>query len=243
MLIDSSHLRRPSNWSSIWKLKVPPKIRNLIWRMCRGCLPTRMRLQDKGVQCPMHCVSCDSGQEDMAHLFFHSSFAIQVWRFAGLWSHIQNVIATAAPVTDMIFNLLKTLPTEQKQTLAAMVWTIWKHRNLKVWEDKTETAATAVERARAMISDWQLANLSLPAADSAVTTVSSAHLSPNAATSSSPAAAMVRWKKPGVGRYKCNVDAAFSSSFNHMGIGICIRDEEGTFILGEFPLSTLGCGW
>jgi hypothetical protein len=80
----------------------------------------------------MHCVSCDSGQEDMTHLFFHYSFAVQVWRFAGLWSHIQNVIATVVPVTDMIFNLLETLPTEQKQTLAAMVWNIWKHRNLKV---------------------------------------------------------------------------------------------------------------
>jgi len=192
-----------------------------------------MRLQDKGVQCPTHCVSCDSSQEDMAHLFFHCSFAVQVWRFAGLWSHIQNVIATFVPVTYMIFNLLETLPTEQKQTLAAMVWSIWKHRNLKVWENKTETAATVVERARVMISDWQLANLSLPAATAAVTTGSAAHLSPNAATSSSPAAAMVRWKKSSVGRYKCNVDATFSSSFNRTGIGICIRDEEGTFVLAK----------
>ena len=131
-LIYFSHLRRPGNWSSIWKLKVPPKIQNLIWRMCRDCLPTRMRLQDKGVQCPTHCVSCDSGQEDMAYLYFHCSFAVQVWRFAGLWSHIQNVIETAVPVTNMIFNMMETLLTEQKQTLAAMVWSIWKPRNLKV---------------------------------------------------------------------------------------------------------------
>ena len=133
----------------------------------------------------------------------------------------------------MIFNLLETLPTEQKQTLAAMVWSIWKHRNLKVWKDKTETAATAVERARVMISDWQLANLSLLVAASVVTAGSAAHLSPKAATSSSPAAAMVRWKKPSVGSYKCNVDAAFSSSFNRTGIGICIQDEEGTFVLAK----------
>jgi hypothetical protein len=75
-LIDSSHLLRPDNWSVIWKFKIPPKIRNLSWRICRGCLPTRMRLQDKGVQCPTHCVSCDSGQEDLAHLLFDCSFAV-----------------------------------------------------------------------------------------------------------------------------------------------------------------------
>jgi hypothetical protein len=34
--------------------------------MCRGCLPTRIRLHDKGVQCPTQCVSCVSPHEDMA---------------------------------------------------------------------------------------------------------------------------------------------------------------------------------
>jgi len=36
-LIDSAHLRRPKNSSDIWKLKVPPKGRNLVRRMCRDC--------------------------------------------------------------------------------------------------------------------------------------------------------------------------------------------------------------
>jgi hypothetical protein len=34
------HHQRPRDWSVIWRLKVPPKVKNLIWRMCRGCLPT-----------------------------------------------------------------------------------------------------------------------------------------------------------------------------------------------------------
>jgi hypothetical protein len=28
------------DWDSLWRTKVPPKVRNLIWRICRGCLPT-----------------------------------------------------------------------------------------------------------------------------------------------------------------------------------------------------------
>ena len=50
-LIDSSHLRCSWSWSRIWHLKVPPKVKNLVWRVCRGCLPTRVHLLDKGVQC------------------------------------------------------------------------------------------------------------------------------------------------------------------------------------------------
>ena len=35
------------------------------------------------------------------------------------------------------------------------------------------------------------------------------------------------------GRYKCNIDAAFSSSLNRTEIGICVRDSEGTFVLAK----------
>jgi len=34
-------------------------------------------------------------------------------------------------------------------------------------------------------------------------------------------------------RYKCNVDAFFSDSFDRVGIGICIRDEEGAFVVAR----------
>lgn len=40
-LIDVSHLRRLGNWKNIWRLEVPPKVKNLLWQMCRGCLPTK----------------------------------------------------------------------------------------------------------------------------------------------------------------------------------------------------------
>jgi ribonuclease HI len=49
---------------------------------------------------------------------------------------------------------------------------------------------------------------------------------------------MFRWQPPTRGRVKCNVDAAFSDQFNKTGIGICLRDEDGTFILAQtIPIS------
>jgi len=38
---------------------------------------------------------------------------------------------------------------------------------------------------------------------------------------------------PMPGRFKRNIDASFSSQFNHTGIGICIRDSDGTFVMAN----------
>lgn len=32
-IVDNSHLYVPGHWNLVWKLKVPPKIKNLIWRV------------------------------------------------------------------------------------------------------------------------------------------------------------------------------------------------------------------
>jgi len=39
------------------------------------------------------------------------------------------------------------------------------------------------------------------------------------------------WLRPHQGRFKCNIDAAFSNELNITGLGMCIRDEGGVFVL------------
>ena len=46
-----------------------------------------------------------------------------------------------------IFSLLETLSVELAQHMSSVIWSLWKHRNLRVWDDFTETSATVVERA------------------------------------------------------------------------------------------------
>ena len=146
------------NCVGIWNLKVPPKVKNLIWRTCRGCLPTRVRLLDKGVVCPTNCVSCDSDHEHLLHVFFDCPFAIQVWNRIGLWGSVQHALSHTASATDAIFSLLENLSVELSQRLSTVMWSLWKHRNIRVWDNVTETSAVVVDRARNMVTDWQLAN-------------------------------------------------------------------------------------
>lgn len=226
-LVDSSYLWRPGYWTGIWNLKVLPKVKNLIWRICRGCLPTRIRLLDKAVTCPTNCASCASDYEDFMHVFFSCPFVIQVWHRTGLWSSIQHALSTTSSSTAAIFSLLENLSVELSQRLATVMWSIWKHRNLHVWDDVTETSTMMVDRARSMVVDWQLANTP------AVLVSNSLHQPPipfEGGLSTSVLQATRSWQPPLPGRYKCNIDAAFSSSLNRTGIGICVRDSSGTFV-------------
>jgi hypothetical protein len=54
-----------------------------------------------------------------------------------------------------------------------------------------------------------------------------------ASTSLPPVIHHREWTKPSPGRFKCNVDASFSHSLNKVGIGICIRDDHGRFVLAR----------
>ena len=227
-IVDNTPLRRPGFWTGIWKLKVPPKVKNLIWRMCRGCLPTRVRLQDKGVQCPMSCVICNDPAENLDHICFLCPFSMQVWQRIGLWNSIQQAYSNVSSAEDVIFELMRRLSPELSQRLAVILWSLWKHRNLKLWQNESETCAQVIDRAVHLLDDWSEANYPPEAAAAPNDGATSGNASSSVRSSSN-----VRWQRPQRGRLKCNVDASFSETMNRTGIGICIRDDEGTFVLAR----------
>lgn len=87
-LMDTSHLRVEGNQKTIWLLRIPNKIKILIWRIVRGCLSTRCRLQRKGVQCIETCPMCSASTKNEWHLFFGCSTVQQLWDVVGLWNSI-----------------------------------------------------------------------------------------------------------------------------------------------------------
>ncbi|XP_043814106.1 uncharacterized protein LOC122724009 [Manihot esculenta] len=71
------HLRVGTSdlWKKVWALDVPPKVRDFIWRLFRGVLPTRDNLARRGVDVPLGCLFCDAN-ESIDHLFFSCPMAI-----------------------------------------------------------------------------------------------------------------------------------------------------------------------
>lgn len=69
-------------WCRIWKLKIPPKVRNFVWRACTDILPTRANLYRRKV--PIDPLYLISGQTDktVGHALWECPLARNVWAVA-----------------------------------------------------------------------------------------------------------------------------------------------------------------
>ncbi|WJX13206.1 hypothetical protein P8452_03622 [Trifolium repens] len=215
-LIDTSHLRVNGNWNLVWNIKAPPKVKNLIWRICRRCLPTRVRLRDKGVDCVQVCALCNIDNEDSEHVFFKCPSSQNVWNMAGFLQVVTNAINNSTNIQSIMFQILQQLSKDDTAVFACTLWSIWKQRNNKIWNNVIDAQNFVFSRAVNMLQEWK-----------AVRDIASKPVSATKAT-------VVRaWCKPMTGRVKCNIDASFPTNSNKVGIGMCIRDEHGVFILAK----------
>ena len=55
-------------WNKIWKMNVPPKVRNFVWRACNDILPTCANLYRKKVYTDPLCAICKQSNETVRHV-------------------------------------------------------------------------------------------------------------------------------------------------------------------------------
>lgn len=58
-------------WKAIWKVVAPNCVKNFLWRVEKDILPTRGRLERKGLRIDTICLICCSEKETPNHLFMH----------------------------------------------------------------------------------------------------------------------------------------------------------------------------
>ena len=79
------------DWDSVWRAQVPPKVQNLIWRICRSCLLTRDRLNACHVSCPLHCELCENYVESDWHISFLIAIPVQIFGKLQGWLQLYNL--------------------------------------------------------------------------------------------------------------------------------------------------------
>ena len=78
-IIDLFHLFTEDSWRSIWKLQFPTKAKFFPLRACWDCLPTQLRLRNKGIDCSSLCVLCRSKLHDDEPSNFDDAKSLSDW--------------------------------------------------------------------------------------------------------------------------------------------------------------------
>ncbi|XP_058775282.1 uncharacterized protein LOC131649539 [Vicia villosa] len=88
--------RVDGNWCSLWNIGAPPRVKHLLWKICRGCLQPRVRLRQHRVSCPASCPFCDNPLEDIWHVLFGREDSMTAGRVAVMieviWKNRNNLI-------------------------------------------------------------------------------------------------------------------------------------------------------
>ncbi|GAU46165.1 hypothetical protein TSUD_301250 [Trifolium subterraneum] len=123
-------LAHHDDWKYIWKIHAPPKAKHLLWRICKGCLPTRIRLQES-------CIS-----------------SIQVRQVVGL----EQVITTRFMQVRTAVDLIKSICYGEDRNIAGLfamlLWVLWDNRNARVWNESKEVGRSLGIKAKHLWEEW-----------------------------------------------------------------------------------------
>jgi ribonuclease HI len=209
---------REVGWSSIWKIRAPPKVKHLLWRICRDCVPTRVRLRSRCVQCPIECPLCLTHEEDECHLFFNCGAVRDAWNAMELSHIIQPRLHMFTNPKELIFDICMQESDISASRTATLMWFIWQNRNNKVWNDSSSNAHQLGIQAATYWNQWAAVNGLLADQQQRVQPVITA-------------TNIMQWQQPTHRYLKCNVDASFFTAAASTGCGWVLRDYRGHFKL------------
>ncbi|KAM6545226.1 hypothetical protein CsatB_025962 [Cannabis sativa] len=207
-------------WQRFWKIKVPPKALNLVWRALTNCLPTRVQLISRHVSVQRTCPRCQIAAETAFHALLSCPRAYTCWFAAGLASGV---------VADQTFGnwfvAAAARWNDDNLRLAVMLcWAIWQARNDQVWKGNSRTSRYILALAGGNLNQWRYAQ-------DKTFVPSQFNLKPNEGGE--------LWTKPVGNTIKINVDAAIFESQNRYGFGWVARNNEGRLLWAK---SSSFCG-
>ena len=138
--ISTHHMDPLSNSSFIlqflWKINIPEKIRCFIWLLIMNKVLTWDQLISRGFQGPSICFLCKNGEDSAQHLFLDCLFTKRafevIFEHFGIHSFFKDYVRLYLKHwfrSHTIDSVVLYLPL-------FIFWTIWKHRNGCIFEEK-----------------------------------------------------------------------------------------------------------
>ena len=138
----------------MWKVKIPLRIKIFIWLMLKKSILTRDVLRRRGGVCDKNCLFCGQ-EESINHLFFSCPLARYVWNCVSVATGLKCHFSDARfCLTSWLNGFSDKLRKQIMVGVAAVIWTLWKTRNLACFERKWPSEPLEVVRTVCFWIDW-----------------------------------------------------------------------------------------
>ncbi|XP_071687323.1 uncharacterized protein [Rutidosis leptorrhynchoides] len=156
-IIDSRNLIT-SNTSTVWFKFIPRKVNVFLWRFRLNALPLRWNLSAKGIEInSIVCPVCNNGVEDLSHLFFGCSFALDIWYKSRLW---MDCGFPSLHSWDDLFSWFgaSSFTNGMKDKVIGIVvtilWALWRFRNGIVFNESFSSRSSLFDVIRLLSFRW-----------------------------------------------------------------------------------------
>jgi hypothetical protein len=141
---------------SLWKIKVPLKIKIFLWYLRQGVVLTKDNLAKRQWKGGTDCCFCGK-QESIQHLFFECHVASLVWNVVSICFDISKPTS----VNDLLGEWIGSFPPKQRNNvwigIAAFCWAIWLCRNDVVFlRSKPNSCLQVIFRSAYWIRSWAI---------------------------------------------------------------------------------------
>ena len=213
----TSHSSNRRMWQQLWSLKIPPKAKLFGWKVLKDGIPTKHKLQTRGMCSSSVCPRCGEEDENIEHMLLRCRESVRIWYGSPL--RIESDKVGDMSIKEWVDNLMAHKKEPEWWALFWMlIWNIWLGRNMWVFERKRLDFMSVLDRAVRGTNEF------IKDRDDRV-----------ARGNLEGEEVDVRWKAPGEGVLKLNSDAALIKGVD-IGMGSVVRDS-----LGEVLMATC-CG-
>ncbi|KAK6145715.1 hypothetical protein DH2020_022535 [Rehmannia glutinosa] len=145
------------------------------------------------------------------------------WKECNIFNTVMRVANEVESFLDWLMIMLPDLQPLVASRLSMILWSIWKQRNSKFWNNTHLQEKDVVHYAITHLNEWTVARKKCTA------------------RGNDQEQRCCSWHPPPVGMYKCNVDASFFKYESKYGLGMSIRDDTG--VQGEGLSLLEGIKW